>query len=74
MTIDLKAQKLLSDQGLLVGYHDYWTARGTAVAKSAGVTMNFNVAKALIIHNGGTNTFGTNNANLVTMNQYLAIQ
>ena len=36
--------------------------------------MNFNVAKALIIHNGGTNTFGTNNANLVTMNQYLAIQ
>ena len=87
---DLKAQKLLSE-GLLVGYYDYWTARGTAVAKSAGVTMNFNVAtnsldqciatfqksdytttKALIIHNGGTNTFGTNNANLVTINQYLA--
>ena len=30
---DLKAQKLLSE-GLLVGYYDYWTARGTAVAKS----------------------------------------
>jgi hypothetical protein len=40
---DLKAQKLLND-GLLVGYYDYWTSRGTAVAKSAGVNMNFNVA------------------------------
>lgn len=40
---DLKAQKLLSD-GLLVGYYDYWTSRGTATAKSAGITMNFNVA------------------------------
>ena len=39
---DLKAQKLLSD-GLLVGYYDYWTSRGTAVAKSAGVNMNFNL-------------------------------
>jgi hypothetical protein len=30
--------------GLLVGYYDYWTSRGTAVQKSAGVNMNFNVA------------------------------
>jgi hypothetical protein len=40
---DLKAQKLLSD-GLLVGYYDYWTSRGTAVQKSAGVNMNFNIS------------------------------
>ena len=40
---DLKAQKLLTD-GLLVGYYDYWTSRGTSVAKSSGVNMNFNVA------------------------------
>jgi len=40
---DLKAQKLLSD-GLLVGYYDYWTSRGTAVQKSAGINMNFNVS------------------------------
>ena len=39
---DLKAQKLLSD-GLLVGYYDYWTSRGTAVQKAAGVNMNFNI-------------------------------
>lgn len=39
----LKSQKLLSD-GLLVGYYDYWTSRGTAVAKSSGVNMNFNVS------------------------------
>ena len=40
---DLKAQKLLTD-GLLVGYYDYWTSRGTATAKSSSITMNFNVA------------------------------
>jgi hypothetical protein len=40
---NLKSQKLLSD-GLLVGYYDYWTARGSAVDKSAGVSMNFNVS------------------------------
>jgi hypothetical protein len=42
---DLKAQKLLSD-GLLVGYYDYWTSRGTAVQNSlaAGINMNFNVS------------------------------
>lgn len=40
---DLKAQKLLTD-GLLVGYYDYWTSRGTATAKSSTITMNFNVA------------------------------
>ena len=39
---DLKAQKLMGD-GLLVGYYDYWTSRGTSVAKSSGVSMNFNV-------------------------------
>lgn len=38
----LKAQKLLTD-GLLVGYYDYWTARGSSVVKSSGVNMNFNV-------------------------------
>jgi hypothetical protein len=39
---DLKAQKLLSD-GLLVGYYDYWTSKGTSVPQSSGVNMNFNV-------------------------------
>lgn len=39
---DLKAQKLLTD-GLLIGYYDYWTSRGTAVQKSSGVNMNFNI-------------------------------
>lgn len=38
----LKSQKLLSD-GLLIGYYDYWTSRGSVVAKSAGVNMNFNI-------------------------------
>lgn len=39
---DLKAQKLLSD-GLLIGYYDYWTARGTGQVKSSGINVNFNV-------------------------------
>ena len=39
---NLKQTKLLND-GLLVGFYDYWTARGTAVQKSAGVNMNFNL-------------------------------
>ena len=39
---DLKAQKLLSD-GLLIGYYDYWTARGSGVSKGSGVNMNFNI-------------------------------
>jgi hypothetical protein len=39
---DLKAQKLTSD-GLLVGYYDYWTARGTGQVKSSGINVNFNV-------------------------------
>ena len=39
---DLKAQKLTTD-GLLVGYYDYWTSRGTAYAKSGGINMNFNI-------------------------------
>ena len=40
---DIKGQKLV-EEGLLVGYYDYWTSRGTAVAKSANVNINFNVA------------------------------
>ena len=39
---DLKAQKLEEDE-LLVGYYDYFTARGTSGPKSANVSMNFNV-------------------------------
>ena len=39
---DLKAQKLVED-GLLVGYYDYFTARGTSGAKSANISMNFNI-------------------------------
>ena len=39
---DLKAQKLLTD-GLLVGYYDYWTARGTSGAKSGNFNINFNL-------------------------------
>lgn len=39
----LKSQKLIGD-GLLVGYYDYWTSRGTAVQKSQNINMNFNVA------------------------------
>ena len=40
---DIKSQKLIED-GLLIGYYDYWTSRGTSVAKSANINMNFNVA------------------------------
>ena len=39
---DLKAQKLLTD-GLLVGYYDYWTARGTTGTKSGNFNINFNL-------------------------------
>ena len=39
----LKAQKLLND-GFLIGYYDYFTARCSSVQISAGVSMNFNVA------------------------------
>lgn len=39
---ELKSQKLLSD-GLMIGYYDYWTSRGTAVQKSSGINMNFNI-------------------------------
>jgi hypothetical protein len=39
---ELKAEKLL-DEGLIVGYYDYWTSRGTSVTKSSGVSMNFNI-------------------------------
>ena len=39
---NLKSQKLLED-GLLVGYYDYWTARGSSVTKKSNVNMNFNI-------------------------------
>jgi len=39
---DLKAQKLAEEE-LLVGYYDYFTARGTSGAKSSGISMNFNI-------------------------------
>ena len=39
---DLKAQKLTSD-GLLVGYYDYWTSRGSASNKSGNINVNFNI-------------------------------
>lgn len=39
---ELKAEKLM-DEGLLISYYDYWTSRGTAVTKSSGVSMNFNI-------------------------------
>jgi len=38
----LKAEKLQGD-GLLVGFYDYWTSRGTATGKSSGINMNFNI-------------------------------
>jgi len=85
---DLKSQKLLSD-GLLVGYYDYWTSRGTSVAKSAGVNMNFNVATNSLdqciatFQKSDYNTIkslvlhnsATNTmANLITLNQFLTGQ
>ena len=39
---DLKAQKLLND-ALLVGYYDYWTARGTSGVKSGNFNVNFSL-------------------------------
>jgi hypothetical protein len=83
---DLKAQKLLSD-GLLVGYYDYWTSRGTSVPKSSGVNMNFNVATNSLdqciatfqkgdcstIKNLVLNSSGTNGS-LITFNEYLGAQ
>ena len=83
---DLKAQKLLSD-GLLVGYYDYWTSRGTSVPKSSGVNMNFNVATNSLdqciatfqkgdcstIKNLILNSSGTNGS-LITFNEYLGSQ
>lgn len=81
----LKAQKLM-DEGLLVGYYDYWTSRGTAVAKSSGVNMNFNVTTNSLDQCIATfqkqdyqtikplvlyNSSSTTMANLKTYNQYL---
>ena len=83
---DLKAQKLLDD-GLLVGYYDYWTSRGTSGAKSAGVNMNFNVATNSLdqciatFQKSDYNTIqnlvlkgSADQANLITFNKYLADQ
>ena len=82
---DLKAQKLLDD-GLLIGYYDYWTSRGTAVAKSSGVSMNFNVATISLDQCIATfqksdyntikslvlhNSANTTMNNLITFNQFL---
>ena len=82
---DLKAQKLLDD-GLLIGYYDYWTSRGTAVAKSSGVSMNFNVATNSLDQCIATfqksdyntikslvlhNSANTTMNNLITFNQFL---
>lgn len=39
---ELKASKLLND-GLLIGYYDYFTARGSAIVKASGVNMSFPV-------------------------------
>ena len=83
---DLKAQKLLSD-GLLIGYYDYYTSRGSSVAKSAGVNINFNVATNSLdqciatfqkadcntIKNLVLKNSGTHNA-LITFNGYLSSQ
>jgi hypothetical protein len=83
---DLKAQKLLSD-GLLVGYYDYWTSRGTSVPKSSGVNMNFNVATNSLdqciatfqkgdcstIKNLVLNSSDTSGS-LITFNEYLGAQ
>ena len=85
---DLKSQKLLTD-GLLVGYYDYWTSRGTSVAKSAGVNMNFNVATNSLDQCIATfqksdyntikslvlhNSATNTNTNLITLNQFLTGQ
>ena len=83
---DLKAQKLLTD-GLLVGYYDYWTSRGTSVAKGSGVNMNFNVATNSLdqciatFQKGDCSTIqnlvlknADTAASLITFNQYLASQ
>jgi len=82
---DLKSKKLLTD-GLLVGYYDYWTSRGTSVAKSAGVNMNFNVATNSLdqciatFQKSDYNTIkplvlhngaNTTMANLITFNKFL---
>jgi hypothetical protein len=83
---DLKAQKLTSD-GLLVGYYDYWTARGTGQVKSSGINVNFNVTTnsldqciATFQHNDYQNIKAlvldnandTTMANVKTFNQVLA--
>ena len=79
---DLKAQKLLTD-GLLVGYYDYLTSRGTSVPKGSGVNMNFNVATNSLdqciatFQKADYNTIqnlvlksSSEQGNLITFNQY----
>ena len=44
---DLKDEKLLGD-GIKLGYYDYWTSKFNAVAKSAGVAVNFNLNSACL--------------------------
>ena len=82
---DLKSQKLLSD-GLMVGYYDYWTSRGTSVAKSSTISMNFNVTTNSLDQCIATfqnsdyqtikplvlhNSSAITMANLITYNKYL---
>ena len=82
----LKEEKLIGD-GLLVGFYDYWTSRGTTVAKSAGVNMNFNVTTNSLDQIIATfqqsdyqtlkalvlkSSTSTTMANLITYNKYLA--
>lgn len=43
---NLKTQQLLSNDGLKIGYYDYYLVAGSAQQKSAGVNMNFNVNSA----------------------------
>ena len=41
----LLSEKLLSSS-LLLGYYDYYTARGSATQKSSGISINFNINSA----------------------------
>jgi hypothetical protein len=82
----LKAMKCEND-GLLVGYYDYWTSRGTSTGKSSSINMNFNVATNSLdqciatFQKSDYNTIKplvlfnggtTTMANLTTMNGFLA--
>jgi len=44
---NLKTEKLIGD-GLAIGYYDYWTSKFTAITKSSGVAVNFNLNSACL--------------------------